>query len=47
MLSTAVTTNKNISENFITKDNVLHLKINSQEAENNIMNQFLKFTLPI
>ena len=37
MLSTAVTTNKNISENFITKDNVLHLKINSQEAENNIM----------
>lgn len=37
ILSTAVTTNKNISENFITKDNVLHLKINSQEAENNIM----------
>ena len=37
MLSTAVTTNKNISENFITKDNVLHLKINSKEAENNIM----------
>ena len=32
-----VASNKNLSENFITKDNVLHLKINSQEAETNIM----------
>jgi hypothetical protein len=37
MLSHVVSTNKNLNENFITKDNVLHLKINSQEAENNIM----------
>lgn len=37
MLSTSVINNKNISENFITKDNVLHLNINSKEAENNIM----------
>ena len=37
MLSQVVLTNKNLNENFITKDNVLHLKINSQEAENNIM----------
>jgi hypothetical protein len=37
ILSQVVASNKNLSENFITKDNVLHLKINSQEAESNIM----------
>ena len=37
ILSQVVSSNKNLSENFITKDNVLHLKINSQEAETNIM----------
>ena len=37
ILSQVVSSNKNLSENFITKDNVLHLKINSQEAESNIM----------
>ena len=37
MLSQATSTNKNLSENFMTKDNVLHLKINTQELNNNIL----------
>lgn len=37
MLSQVTTNNKNISENFMTKDNVLHLKINSSEINNNIL----------
>ena len=37
LVEQVVSSNKNLSENFITKDNVLHLKINSQEAETNIM----------
>ena len=37
MMSQVTTNNKNISENFLTRDNVLHLKINSNEINNNIL----------
>mgnify|MGYP005670308553 CR=1 FL=1 len=36
MLSQVTVTNKNMCENFLTRDNVLHLKINSNEVINNI-----------
>ena len=37
MMSQVTTNNKNISENFLTRDNVLHFKINSNEINNNIL----------
>ena len=37
MLSQVTATNKNMCENFLTRDNVLHLKINSNEVNNNIL----------
>tara|TARA_B100000123_G_C25731674_1_gene429564 strand:+ start:184 stop:1407 length:1224 start_codon:yes stop_codon:yes gene_type:complete len=41
ILSKVTTTNKNISENFMTKDNVLHLKISSNDANNSILSESL------
>ena len=37
ILSNVTANNKNLSENFMTRDNVLHLKISSSEANNNIL----------
>ena len=37
ILSSVTANNKNLSENFMTRDNVLHLKISSSEANNNIL----------
>ena len=37
MLSQVTATNKNLNDNFLTKDNVLHLKISSNDINNNIL----------